>query len=255
MNAEKLMQIIGDAEDGYIQSAEATRKPKKEHRTISFVSKIVLVAAIMMSLVVTAYATDGSVIKTLTNLGWDKYYDSYQKLNTAMEKAGFEIDAREAFDNGYVFENMSVSTTQALDENRNKLMSFKDIRIDYKNQAENHIGLSAHLYLECLTTSETPVKETRQIGGINVEYRVSHYKFFPASKEGNLTEEEELWQQQPGNYISYGSTSNPAGIQAHEDTKTALTWTKDGISYLLMDYKGVETADTLFAMAEELING
>lgn len=255
MNADKMMKIIGEANEDYVQSALETRGPKKRHKTISFVSKLVLVAAVMMSMVVTVYASDGLHIETLMTGSWGRHYDSYEKLDKAMDQANLQISAKEEFENGYVFEDMQVLKTRALDADGNERLTYKELDIAYKNAEGHRLSLKASPEREEITGSSAPLAESRLIGDITVEYRESHYKFLPSSKEGNLTEEEKLWQQQPGNYISYGSTTNPAGFQAHERKITSMIWVKDDIRYILMDIEGKATADTLFSMAEELING
>lgn len=253
MNAEKLMKVIGEAQEGYIESAMETRGQNRKRRTLRLGTKMVLVAAILLSLATTVYASNGMEIKSLLSLGWDKYYSSFQKLDAAMEKAGFQMDARETFDNGYVFDDMAVYTIQGLDDDQNRLLTYKSIHIDYKNPVGHRISVSAEPHMASIAQSPTPVKETRQMGEICVAYLESCYRFLPAEKEGNLTEEELLWEQQPGNYISYGSTTDPAGFQAYESIAKQLRWEKEGICYLITDLDGTETAESLFAMAEALI--
>lgn len=247
MNAEKLMKIIGDADDEYVQSALDSRNRKRESRGRRLTFRTVLVAAIIMSLAVTVYASDGQIIKTLADTWWSKSYSSFQDLDRAAEQAGFEMDAKEKFDNGYAFQRMEVQEVRGLDGDRNERLRYKELYIDYRNPQGQAIFLAACPDLQELQSSAPPAKQARKIGEITIEYRESRYKLLPAEKEGKLTEEEQLWQQQPGNYISYGAD------EAHERIITSVTWVKDGIFYHLLDLDAQANADTLFAMAGELI--
>lgn len=249
MKAENLMDIITDADDRYIQSALESRHQQKTHKPKRLVFRAVAAAAIIMSLAVTAYATDFAGIKSLRSGGYCKIYDSYQKLDTAEKKAGFEIDAKETFENGYTFDTMEVQSTDAYDEHDVKKFTYKEIDIVYTNDAGHRLFLNANLDFEQIPVSDIPAMETRQIGDITAEFRETHHRSLPAEKEGHLTEEEKLWEQQPGNYIGYFSWEG----EASERRVLFVSWVKDGISYFIMDSDGVESPDTLFSMAEELI--
>lgn len=251
MNAEKMMDLIGEARSDYVQSAleSRTQSRKKPHISLSRLTRVAIAAAMVFSLAITAYAADFAGIKSLRSGISSKVYDSYQKLDAVEKKAGFEIDAKEVFDNGYTFDRMLIDSTDALDEHDRKVLSYDEIYITYKNKAGNRLCLTAHPTLDEIPFSDIPATQTRQIGDVTAEFRESHYKNFPAEKEGNLTEEEKLWEQQPGNYISYFSWE----ADAYENTVYHVCWTKDGISYSIMDNCGVESPDTLFSMAQELI--
>lgn len=247
MNANQMMDIISEASDEYIQSALESRAQKKTSRPLRLVYRVALAAALIMSLAVTAYATDGQVIKSLVSGFWSRSYSSFQDLDKAMEEAGFEIDAKEAFENGYTFHHMKVETTHGLDGDRNRRLTYREIYISYENAEGHRLYFSANEDLEAIRGNGTPVAESRKIGDITLEYRESHYKFLPADREGKLTQEEQLWQQIPGNYISYGAD------EAHARNINHLSWTRDGISYSIMDMDATASSGTLFAMAEELI--
>lgn len=246
MNAENMMDIIGEARGDYIQSALETRTQKKRHKSLSHITKLAFAAAMIFALAVTAYASDFAGIKSLRDGDYCKMYDSYQKLDTAEKKAGFEMDAKETFENGYAFESMKVESTDAYDEHDEKRLTYMEISVYYKNDVGHRLSLYASPEMEAIPHSSLPATETRQIGDITAEYRESIYRFLPVEKENNLTEEEKLWEEQPGHFISYGAE------EAVETKITTLAWVKDGIHYFFMD-EGFESSDTLFAMASELI--
>lgn len=255
MKTEYLMNVIGEAEDQYIESAQETRGKKRRRSPLSFVSKIALVAAIILSLATTAFASEILDIRTLLTLGPDAYYTSIQDLDRAMEKAGFQLDAKAAFRSGYNLEDINVYTSHGLDADKNELMSYKNIHVSYKNSAGHRIVLTAHQDNADLPQTVMQKIESRQIGGISVEYKKSNYKLY--SEEGPLSEEDKLWVQQPGNYISYGGTGTPGEFQDHEEVQNCVMWMKGGVRYCIMDMDvetELEPIDVLFSMAEELIN-
>lgn len=247
MKAEELMQVIGEADDDYIQSAEESRRQPRQHRTLSFVSKIVLVAAILSSLVVTAYATDFFGLRMTVSNNHDRAYFSFQDMPRAMEEAGFQMDVKEAFENGYAFDRVDVCDVSHLDEKGIEERSYAELDVRYKSPSGDRLLLSANQDIYAFSIS--PENVSRQIGGIDVEYHEGTYKFYPMEQAGQMTEEDEAWQKQPGNHIGYVSN----GGDGTETKITSLRWVKDGVYYYLMDQDGTETEEALCAIAEELI--
>lgn len=250
MNAKKLMKVIGDANEDYVQSALETRTQKTPRKRLSLGRKLVLAAAIVMALTTTVFAAEIVDIKSLVSGGGDKSYSSFRDMDKAIKQAGFQVDAKETFESGYTFEFMNVSNVDGFDADGNKALTYKNVSIYYAGPAGHTLILRAYPDMEAIPNSDNPVKESRKFGDITAEYMESHYKFLPAEKEGNLTEEEERWQQQPGNFISYYSGVEEA---PSESKVTCLSWTKDGICYSIMDLDGTESTEVLFSMAEELI--
>lgn len=249
MNAENMMKVIGEAKDEYIHSAQETRGQKRRRKPLSFVGKMMVAAAIVLSLATTVLAAGGLNITTLESGNLSKTYDSFQDMDEAMKLAGFQMDAQENFDSGYAFDSMNVSNVRGLDDKRNEKLEYRDIAIQLQNPAGHTLDLIARQNFESLSGSDYPASQTRQMGDIAVEYREANYRFLPADREGNLTQEEQLWQQQPGNFISYTSD------EASQTKVIHVSWVKDGISYTLMDMGGAESPEVLFSMAGELING
>lgn len=215
------------------------------NRNRKTIGRMLLVAAIIMMLAITAYAADFMNVKTLCS-GASKTYKSYDKIDKAMQEAGFQMDVTETFQSGYTFERMSVDDTHALDENGKKVFSYRELWVSYQNLSGGQLHLIGHKNLAEIPHTNSPVAQSMKIGEILVNYTVDHYKFVPA--DYTPTEEDQAWMELPGNYMSYGS-------EKLEETDVAfLTWTKNEIDYTIMDTKAAEKPETLFAMAEELIH-
>ena len=244
MRKEFLMDTSGQAKDTYVMEAGMEVKTK---RTGKRFWKVLAAAALIPVLVLTAYAADFLNIKTLLS-GPERFRsESYSQMDRAMDKAGFQIDAKERFANGYAFSEVRVSDTMGLDENDRTVLTYRDIDIVYRNGAGNRLMFHAIRYREEVCNIPENAVQVAQVGDIPIYYHKDHYKFVPEDYE--LTAEEELWQEQPGNFISYGSD------EVEEQDVAFLSWDKDGISYFFMDNGAHETPEALAAMASELIAG
>lgn len=241
MKKEFLLNALTDINDTYIREAE--QAPTARKRKLPW--KILVVAALIPLLTITAYATDFMNIKTLCS-GMTHYESSdYRKMDKAMEKAGFQMDVKESFASGFTFAGVTVQDTRGLDDKGHEVLKYQEMQLSYRNADGSRLYLTAYPAMEEIAHSASPVGQTRVICGITAEYHLDHYKFVPADYE--LTEEEKLWQEVPGNYISYGS-------DAVEETDVSfLCWEKDGVRYSFMDSGARVTPQTLFAMAAELI--
>lgn len=208
------------------------------------ITRIFLIAAVIAMLAVSVYAADMLYVKSLLSAGSETYSD-YTQVKKAMRQAGFKMDIQERFETGYAFELIRVQNTDALDESGSKVFSYKNLSAQYRNEDGKRLVLFGTLDLDELPTTPHTDGVTREIGGITVTYWQDHYKMVPEDYE--LTEEDKVWMEQPGNFLSYGSD------EMEETAVGFLNWMKDGIRYNIMDPRGAERPEILFAMAEELI--
>lgn len=247
MTGKFLLDAMADVHDGYILEAgkEMVQKPMQKKKKGLW--KVLLAAALIPLLTVTAFAADVLNIRSLCS-GTQHYSSSdFRKLDRAMDVAGLRLEPVERFSNGYVFEKVTVQDTKGLDEHDREVLKYREINLDYRNGDGHRLHLSAEPVLEEISASDRPADQSRGIGGITVEYRLDHYKCVPADYK--LTPEDEAWQQIPGNYISYGTD------RVEENDVSSVSWEKDGVLYLLMDLDTKETPETLYAMAKEWIDG
>ena len=241
MKNEFLLNAMADIDETYIQ--EAQKAPTTGKRKLPW--KALLVAALIPLLTVTAFAADVLNIRTLVS-GMTHYTSSqFSDMDKAMEKAGFQMDVKESFQNGFTFEKVYVEDTRGLDENDREVLKYREVEVNYRNDDGIRLCLFAQPDVEGVADSESPVAQTAQIGGVTAVYYHDHYKFVPENSE--LSEAEKQWEAIPGNYISYGS-------DAVEETDVGFAcWEKDGVCYTIMDSGAKVTPQTLFAMAKELV--
>ena len=243
MKQEFLLNAMADIDETYVREAE--KVPTARKRKLPW--KMLVAAALIPLLTITAYASDALNIRTLVS-GMTHYTSSqFSDMDKIMDKAGFQMDVKETFHNGFTFDKVYVEDTRGLDENDREVLKYREVQVNYRNADGVRLCLFAHPDMEEITDSESPVAQTAQIGGVTVSYHRDHYKFVPANYE--LSEAEKQWQEIPGNYISYGS-------DAVEETDVAFAcWEKDGADYSIMDSGAKASPQTLFAMAAELIQG
>ena len=147
MRKEFLMDTIGQAKDTYVMEAGMEVKAK---RTGKRFWKVLAAAALIPALVLTAYATDFLNIKALLS-GPERFRsESYSQMGRAMDKAGFQIDAKERFANGYAFSEVQVSNTSPNLDNA-ILVQTAFITIANTNTVRTHAAGALKL-LECFAT-------------------------------------------------------------------------------------------------------
>ena len=241
MKQEFLLNAMADTDETYVREAE--KVPTARKRKLPW--KMLVAAALIPLLTITAYASDVLNIRTLVS-GMTHYTSSqFSDMDKVMDKAGFRMDVKESFTSGFTFDKVYVEDSRGLDEHDREVLKYKEVEVNYRNADGIRLCLFAHPDMEELTDSDSPVAQTAQIGGVTVTYYRDHYKFVPANHE--LTEAEKQWQEIPGNYISYGS-------DAVEETDVGFAcWEKDGVCYTIMDSGAKVTPQTLFAMAKELM--
>lgn len=244
MNVKMLNAAMQFIDDQYLDIADAPQKEITTMKKTKTITRIFLIAAVVAMLAVTAYAADLLNVQSLVSYS-GKTYGSYQELKDALDSVGYQIDAPEVFENGFRFQNVRTREVSAQDENNSEVMHYQTIYITYlKNDCR--VVLNAQPYFEELYSDWHSECQSREYNGVTVKYVVDHYKNVP--DDYVPTEADKEWEKQPGNYISYGSD------EIEEISNAFASWVKDGIYYSFMDAGAKVTSDTLFAMAEELIN-
>lgn len=250
MKNTDLCDAIQYVDDKYLEIANFSHKEISQDQNNSRPQfrktyRVLLIAVAVSLLVLTASAANVFNIRSLITGTW-KSYKAYHMLDQAMEDAGFKISVKEGFDNQYFFTEVFVNETSAMDSENQEAISYKEIIVIYSNDSGDNLMLNAHPDLEDIPSTPSPVVSSKTIANVTVNYYLDHYRYVPDDYE--LSEEDRIWGQQPGNYIGYGSESI-------EETSVAfLSWSAGGIYYSIMDSDSSESPEFLFSMAEELIN-
>ena len=204
----------------------------------------ILAAAAMISLLsVTAYAAEVLHIRSLES-GRSEHFATYSDMDRAIAKTGLQTTIPDKFENGFRFQGGEVQEVEAKDDNGDLVLTYQELCVYYENEDGKKIIFCAGENLEELPKRDDVPDESRSVREVPVNYYLDHYKIVP--EDYKLSEAEEAWAQQPGNYVSYGSD------EVEEQEVAFLTWTENGMYYFFMDTNPGDP-EILFAMAEEVI--
>ena len=210
------------------------------------VKKAALLTAACCLLIGTVGVASSGVINSIVSWTRPNEFKCFDQLSDAEAKAGYKIKAAEEFHNGYKFSDMSISHCEGQDKEGNVLESYKEINIDYEKAGE--VPLYFHAMEAAFSHDDglTPVR-TIGINGIEVKYYVDTYKYVPVGYE--LTDEDEENLKRSDYYISEGA--DEISVEKH----SSVVWIQNEIRYHILSMDKVTSAEELFGMAEELING
>jgi len=184
-----------------------------------------------------SYVSHSSPGTIMTQLPSDK------ELNKDL---GFVPKTADAFTNGFVFKDANISETEGLDENGNTLEQFNEISYRYISNDGQEISLNISkpgIKDEFIPNANA---KTTVYNGINLTYEEQNYKFGPA--EYQLTDQDKADQESGAVVFSYGSDEVTANLFKY------ISWTDNGVNYLLMG-KDINMAEADFVeMAQEIIN-
>ena len=246
MKADDLNRALNYVDERYLSELDTPEQESIPMKNKKKVIRILAVAAMIALLSVTAYASDILHIRSLKS-GKSTVYSSFASMDQAMNQLGVRVDCREEFSSGFRFVDASVDEVVGRDEQGKKAMTFQELSTEYRNDAGVHLMINAYADQENIPEDDHLPTKQWNVDGISVSYYLDHYKLVPADYQ--LSPEEEAWQEQPGNYITYGSD------QVEQRDVAFLSWVKDGVAYFIMDSDANVPMETLVSMASELMEG
>ena len=247
MNAQDLNQALNHVDESYLLELDTLDKEQKTMKTHKKTIRILALAAAIALLSVTAYAADFLGICSLESAGQGTHYRSYAQIQKAVSKANLSVNLPETLPEGYAFKEADVDTIRGKDENGHTALTYRELNATYANKSGNQLYLAAYLTQEGLPKSNSISSETRTVNGVTMSYQQDFYRLVPGDYQP--TPEDEAWSRQPNHYISYGIST----IQ--EQAMAFLTWQENGVSYMLYELDTTLPADTLFSIAETLLQG
>lgn len=244
MKVTDLNRALNYVDEKYLMELDT---PDKETVTMKNRKKVMymLVAAVtIVALSATAYAADFLNIRSLET-GRSVHYANYADMDRAISQTGLELTIPEQFTSGYRFEEVEVMEVKGRDESGKKVLTFRELSAQYRNSMGQRLVLSASPSLEEVPVTDSIASASQRIGDVEVLYYLDHYKWVP--EDYKLTAEDESWQKQPGNYISYGAD------QVCEEPVAFLCWSENGVNYFFMDRNATTSKEVLFSMAAQMI--
>lgn len=259
MAAPDLLKTRIDREIDKIENdrIKKRRDSEKEAVIMKFQKrKVALAAAVIVAIgSITCYAT-GKMTGLMVGSSHLTEVPEYSGLAAAEEKAGFETGMPETFSSGYVFKNVNTGDGQAVDAEGNGIpgTEYIDVFMTYeKDGSEITASIMPELKEEPAEEAEDAeakapeASETREIGDITVSYYETTMKAVPPDYE--LTEQDKKDMENSNFTISYGSD------QVYVQKVRTVDWKADGKAYNLLDMEGIVDAETLFSMAQDVIEG
>lgn len=204
---------------------------------------IVLIAAVMMLLTVSAYALNGTV--ACWGTAKSSYYYSFESLPSSekLEKElGYLPAITAEFENGYTLRSGSIFYGAFFDADYNELERFKEMTVNYFKDGDKLI----YTVRRFDTLTEMGGDIIADVDGVPVKYNAYNNKLVPADYE--LTDEDKAAKESGELIFSYG-TDNIEIVRVQ-----GVSWEQDGILYGFTQIDGKLTPGELVAMAAELIN-
>lgn len=241
MKATDLANALNEIDDAYLAELDTSEKEIITMKNRKKISRILIAAAVICLLTVTAFAA--TRVNSLVTKN-QVYNENYEVLKQEMEKTGLDMNLPEQFASGFRFQKVRTGEVEGADDAGNPVLTFRELTAYYQNDNGQRVSLWVQPNLVGEEDTRTPVA-SKTVGSVTLNYYVDHYKFVPEGYEPS--EEEQQWMQQPGNYLSYGSD------EVKESAFAFLSWKTTENDFSIADMTAAINPDVLFEMAEEII--
>lgn len=203
---------------------------------------IVLIAAVMMLLTVSAYALNGTV--ACWGTAKSSYYYSFESLPSSakLEKElGYLPAITAEFENGYALRSGSIFYGAFFDADYNELERFKEMTVNYFKDGDKLI----YTVRRFDTPTEMGGDIIADVDGVPVKYNAYNNKLVPEDYE--LTDEDKAAKESGELIFSWGIDNiDIVRVQG-------VNWEQDGVFYGFTQIDGKLTPEELVSMAAELI--
>ncbi len=224
---------------GAVQSAPERIVLMKKKRMIS----MVLAAALLLALGITAYAVFGSRCVVSHDLRGAGEYTSLSALKQVEDTVGYGVTAPERFSNGYAFSLLKVRGEAVISETGEVEREYYGVHVEYAKPGSPDRFLDLD---PVLGETQPEPTERRTVNGVPVRLNLDHYKIVP---EDYRKTADDLAREAAGHfYISFGSGS------VTEYDMASAEFELRGVDYCLWDMgASADTLGELARMAAELI--
>ena len=245
MKATDLAKALNEIDDAYLAELDTSEKELITMKNRKKISRILIVAAVICLLTVTAFAAEQA--RASSFIVKNKVYnENYEVLKKEVEKTGLDVNLPEQFETGFRFQEVRTGEVEGGDDAGDSVLTLWELTAYYQNDNGQRVSLRMQPNLEEASQEDARLPEaSKTVGDITLNYYVDNYKFVP---EGyTLSEEEQKWMQQPGNYLSYGAD------EVTESAFAFLCWKTAEGDFSFADMSAAIDPDVLFAMAEEIL--
>lgn len=218
--------------------------PKTHHPWRKRAVGMLAVAAVLITGVFASNALTHRIWSSnMHSTDWGEYAQT--AAHTSIVAA--DIKTVPTFSNGYTFVRGSEGEAGDSDENGNRLTTYSSIDLLYQNQQDDMVSLYITKAPMLDSTTAHPDAVSRNISGVDVYYASVACLFLPP--EEKPTAQEQALADAGKLNIGYGSAERT------EEIFTYVVWNDQEVQYNLSSLGGTALSeDTLFTMAEEIIN-
>lgn len=222
--------------DFAIKSGEAPRKVRRP-----FAKRLAAVALVAAVAVTGAVAMNGIAAYTFGGSSSNERM-SYEQTQAALTD-GAKLP--EAFSNGFAFDRGVHVYGGEKDKDGNVLREWTDIEAEYTRDGAKLNLVTGAARDDGTTGDSERYDETREVGGVTVQYKENLYKGVPADYQPTAGEQAAV----DAGELQIGYGTETVETYAYQ----FLRWQQDGVVYTLAGFDLGMTADELFAMAGEVI--
>ena len=220
--------------------SKISNREEKNMSRISLKKKVIITAAAVMAIGVTAVAA-GKVASITGHSYLDDMVYSIEEIQAESDKENFDVKYPETL-GGYAFEKGLVGEGDAADEEGNKRRDYNFLNLDYANGDKY-----ASLYVEPIAdiTDMPEDKPCVDIDGITVYTIEQVFKFVPPDYEKT---EQDIKDEEAGKLVfSYGTED------VEVKTMRQVTWEEGNLVFDIIAGDDTVDMDTLVDMAEDMI--
>lgn len=220
-------------------------KPKGEFKMKKRKLAIIAVAAALLSVGVFAVGRiTGSIASSTSHYN----YTTYEDVEKAEEKVGFDAIIPEELKGGYEFDGIYMVDVADLDDEHNEFNKRKTIDVTYKNENNDKISLTADKVPE--TSFKIEEEEHQEIRTIDDTkyYYTQLESLFLANEDEMTPEEKERNENDPFFNVGIGGE----GTERETSISNHLSFEYDGIVYMLMADENMDK-ELLFEIGQEIL--
>lgn len=242
---------------------ERIKEEEKMTRRWSIKKAAAAAAAVCALGTITAVAA-GKATQSISHSDLREEVREYSKAEELRDRLGENVKMPETFSNGYSFLAAVPSHDQGLDEEGNVVAQGENLNVVYGKEGMADVNLDIQItpvYGEA-AAGETAAGEMAageaafgevasgdlvfRHGDVVLSYSCDQYLFLPPDQKPS--EEDQAREAAGELYISYGSS------EEQRKESSYITWSDDGMIYMLLSFDNTMTPEEFAGMAGEIID-
>lgn len=218
------------------------------------IKKAAAAAAVVCALGTITAVAAGKVTQSISHSDLREEVREYSKAEELRDRLGADVKMPETFSNGYSFQAAVPSHDQGMDEEGNVVTQGENLNVVYGKAGMADVNLDIQItpvYGEA-AAGEAAFGEAAsgdqvfRHGDVVLSYSCDQYLFLPPDQKPS--EEDQAREAAGELYISYGSS------EEQRKESSYITWSDDGMIYMLLSFDNTMTPEEFAGMAGEIID-